>query len=59
MIDLSAFKKSLGPLANKLSEKEILEVREHQDRLAEVFFDMWLNDTKKKKNELQYKHGKG
>jgi len=42
MIPLEEFKKSLGPLADTLSEEEILALREKLDRLADVVFDMWL-----------------
>jgi hypothetical protein len=42
MIPLEEFKKSLGPLADTLSEAEILALREQLDRLADVVFDMWL-----------------
>jgi hypothetical protein len=53
MISLKEFKKSLGVTAKSLSEEEILKLREQQDQMAEVFFSMWLNDIKTKKNEVQ------
>lgn len=59
VISLSIFKKELGKTADKMTEEQILKLRENQDQMAEVFFAMWLNNTKNKKNELQYKHGKG
>ncbi len=44
---------SLGDLKNKLTEKEIIELWENQDRMAEVFFLMWLETLEKsKKKEL-------
>ena len=42
MIPLEEFKKSLGPLADTLSEEEILALREKLDRLADIVFDSWL-----------------
>lgn len=42
MIPLEEFKKSLGPLADTLSEEEILKVRENMDHLADIVFEMWL-----------------
>jgi hypothetical protein len=42
MINLEEFKKSLGDIKDKMSEKEILELRENQDKMAEIFFDSWL-----------------
>jgi hypothetical protein len=42
MIPLEEFKKSLGTLADSLSEVEILALREKLDRLADIVFDMWL-----------------
>lgn len=49
MISLKKYKKALGPLAQKLSEKEILKAREIQDKMAEILFDMWLEEINKKK----------
>lgn len=49
MISLEEYKKALGPLAQKLSEEEILKAREIQDKLAEIMFDMWLKEINKKK----------
>ena len=42
MIPLKEFKKSLGSLADTLSEEEILALREQLDHLAEIVFDIWL-----------------
>ena len=47
MIPLEEFKISLGDTAKELTEEEILKLREHQDREAEIYFSMWL----KEKNE--------
>jgi hypothetical protein len=48
MIDLEKFKESLGDIKNKLSEEEILKLRENQDQMAEIFFDSWLNEIPRK-----------
>jgi hypothetical protein len=42
MIPLEEFKKSLGLLADSLSEEEILALRETLDRLADIVFGSWL-----------------
>jgi hypothetical protein len=42
MIPLEEFKKSLGPLADTLSEEQILDLREKLDCLADILFDSWL-----------------
>lgn len=52
MISIKEFKESLGGVAKKLSEEEILKLREHQDKMADVFFSMWSNDIKTKQNEV-------
>jgi len=39
MIPLDEFKKLLGPLAQTLSEEEILAIRERMDQLADIVFD--------------------
>jgi hypothetical protein len=44
MIPLAEFKKLLGPAANGLSDDEIIAIRDLEDRLADVVFDMWLRD---------------
>ena len=48
MISLEEFKKSLGKTAEKLTEEQILALRENQDKMAEIFFSIWLNSVKKK-----------
>ena len=50
MIPLQEYKDALGDEAKNLTEKEILKLREHQDKEAELFFYMWLKDIKKKKS---------
>lgn len=46
MISLKDFRKSLGNLANELSDEQIIELRDQQDQFAELFFAMWQNETK-------------
>lgn len=46
MISLKEFKKAL-PADCNLTEEEILKLRENQDKHAEIFFNMWLEDRKK------------
>ena len=52
MIGLSEFKKALGSQIRELSEEEVLKLRENQDQMAEIFFDMWVDEIKNKKIEV-------
>lgn len=45
MIDLEKYKKSLGSKANEMTESEILELRDIQDKEAEILFSLWLEST--------------
>ena len=47
MINLEEFKKALGPLAKELSEEEILNLREQQDQMAEIFLSSWIDKINK------------
>lgn len=47
MLELSKFKASLGDLASALTEEEILKLRDQQDQMAEIFFNMWLRKINK------------
>lgn len=42
MVSLPDFKKALGPLGEKLPEKEIERIRLSMDQFADVVFDQWL-----------------
>lgn len=42
MIPLQEFKDALGDEASKLTEEEILKLRDNQDQMAEIMFNMWL-----------------
>ena len=48
MIPLQEYKDVLGPLADTLTEEEILKVRDNQDKMAEIFFNMWIKERNKK-----------
>ena len=54
MIPLQEFKDALGDEAKNLTEEEILKLREHQDREAEIFFAMWMEEINKKHNDRKY-----
>ena len=49
MISLEEFKKALGDMKNELSEEEVLKLRENQDQMADILFDMWREDINKNK----------
>jgi hypothetical protein len=51
MIALKEFKCALGNEVKNLTEEEILRLREHQDKEAEIFFTMWLNHKKRRLNK--------
>lgn len=53
MLTLKEFKKHLPPNHN-LTEEEILKLRENMDSMANIFFDMWLKDKKKKALQIDY-----
>jgi len=46
-MELIEYIKSLGSLAQKLTEEEILKAREIQDKMAEILFYSWLDKIKK------------
>ena len=50
MIPFQEFKDSLGDEAEGLTEEQILKLRENQDQMADIFFDMWLRDMKNNDN---------
>ncbi len=47
MISLKDFKKALGETADTMTEEQILQLRDQQDQMAEIFFNSWLVETKK------------
>ena len=48
MISLEEFKNALDDEAKKLTEEEILKLRDNMDKMADIFFDMWLEEKRKK-----------
>ncbi len=52
MIALLEFKKALGSKIEELSEEEVLELRENQDQMAELFFAMWVEKLKNDKTKV-------
>ncbi len=50
MISLKDFKESLGDEAKELTEEQILKLREQTDGFAEIMFDLWIEDEKRKQN---------
>lgn len=54
MIPLEEYKEALGKeLLEELTEEQILKVREQQDKMADLFFTMWLEDIKNKNTLTQ------
>ena len=47
MVPLQEFKDSLGDEANKLSEEQILKLRDQMEKMATIFFDMWIKERNK------------
>ncbi len=53
MIDLETYKKILiknGTI--DLSEEQIIKLRDQQEEMAEIFFDMWLKSVKEKEKVI-------
>ena len=44
MIPLEEFKTLLGPGFDHLSEIELKAIRDSEDRLAGILFDLWLDE---------------
>lgn len=42
MIDLQEFKDSLGNTTKELTEGQIIKLWKDTDKMADIFFDMWL-----------------
>jgi hypothetical protein len=49
MISLQEFKKSLGKTAEKMTDEQLLRLREIQDKEAEIYFSMWLKKIQQNK----------
>ena len=48
MLSIEEFKKHL-PKDTKLSEEQIIKLRDDMDQLASILFDKWLYERNKKK----------
>lgn len=53
LISLDDFKKSLGPVAQNMTEKQIEELRQKQDRMAEAIFDGWLKNQSNQRGVIE------
>lgn len=42
MLSIEKFKEALGDEKDKMSEDEILRLRENQDKMADIFIGSWL-----------------
>jgi len=47
MIPLNEFKDALGDEVKNLTEEQILKLWHQEDQMAELLFNMWLEDKKK------------
>jgi hypothetical protein len=48
MISIEEYKKALGAKADDLTEERIIQMRDMQDALSELFFTMWLQEVTEK-----------
>jgi hypothetical protein len=44
MLSLLEFKKSLGPLAEQISDEEIVRIRDVFDKIADIAFERYLKE---------------
>ena len=50
MIELKSYKQILSKNGlNNLSEEEIINLRDQQDQMADIFFAMWVDKIKEEK----------
>lgn len=42
MVTLEKFKRALGDKGSRMTDSEILKLKDLQEQLADVFFDVWL-----------------
>ncbi len=49
MISLKKFKDALGDLKKELSEEEISKLLDNQDKMADILFNMWLEQKNNNK----------
>lgn len=46
MLSLTDFKKQLGELANDYSDEQLKSLMEREEKLADLFFDIWIDRKK-------------
>jgi hypothetical protein len=46
MVSLTDFKKQLGELANDYSDEQLKSLMEREEKLADLFFDVWIDRKK-------------
>lgn len=46
MVALTDFKKQLGELANNYSDEQLMALMEREEKLADLFFDVWISRKK-------------
>ncbi len=46
MIDITSFRKSLGKKAEGLADTEVEKIMDMHYKLANVFFDLWVKNSK-------------
>lgn len=56
MISLEDYKKKLGDKAKLKSDAEILKIMKLQEKLADAFFDMWVEKVNNKKLPTKKKY---
>lgn len=57
MISIEEYKKSLGAKADDLTEERVIQMRDMQDALSELFFTMWLQEVTEK-DVIMLRNGK-
>jgi len=53
MIDLEKYKRSLGSVAESMTDEQIEKLRAMHDQIADLVFDIWL----KKRNDFKGSEG--
>lgn len=47
MVTIENFKKALGDKALSMTDSEILKLKDIQEKLADIFFDIWVDKLHK------------
>ena len=53
MIPLDEFKKLLGPSFASMPEDALMAIRNSEDRLAGILFDLWLDERKRTRESTE------